>query len=60
MPHPQFSTRPLLWLTLVVAAFLDGILCCQAINNQQRRTVRLEIDGRIQGPIRIEGLVPPK
>jgi hypothetical protein len=25
MPRPQFSIRTLLWLTLVVAAFLGGI-----------------------------------
>ena len=25
MPRPQFSIRTLLWLTLVVAAFLAGI-----------------------------------
>jgi hypothetical protein len=25
MPRPQFSIRTLLWLTLVVAAFLSGI-----------------------------------
>lgn len=25
MPHPQFSIRTLLWLTLVVAAFLGGM-----------------------------------
>jgi len=26
MPRPQFSIRTLLWLTLVVAAFLGGML----------------------------------
>lgn len=26
MPRPQFSIRTLLWLTLVVAAFMGGIL----------------------------------
>ena len=26
MPCPQFSIRPLLWLTLVVAAFLAGMV----------------------------------
>lgn len=31
MPRPQFSIRTLLCLTLVVAAFLGGMLCDRAI-----------------------------
>lgn len=31
MPRPQFSIRTLLWLTLVMAAFLGGMVAQQQI-----------------------------
>lgn len=40
MPRPQFSIRTLLWLTLVVAAFLGGVLFERARIEAERR--RLE------------------
>ena len=37
MPRPQFSIRTLLWLTLVVAAFLGGVLFERARIEAERR-----------------------
>lgn len=42
MPRPQFSIRTLLWLTLVVAAFLGGI----ALERERRSRVRIEVQHR--------------
>jgi hypothetical protein len=36
MPRPQFSIRTLLWLTLVVAAFLGGMVVEQRIEVTRR------------------------
>lgn len=49
---PQFSIRTLLWLTLVVAAFLAGMACDRAIIKRQGY-MRVEFDGEF------ERLAPP-
>jgi len=36
MPRPQFSIRTLLWLTLVVAAFLGGIQVGIRVEKERR------------------------
>jgi hypothetical protein len=43
MPRPQFSIRTLLWLTLVVAAFLGGICFERELERRRHYTSDLEI-----------------
>jgi hypothetical protein len=43
MNHPQFSIRSLLWLTLVVAAFLGGMIF-------ERERARREMEGAHESP----------
>ncbi len=54
MPRPQFSIRTLLWLTLVVATFLGGMLCDRAMIKRQGY-FRIEFDHE-----QFEKLVPLK
>lgn len=46
MPRPQFSIRTLLWLTLVVAAFLGGM----AFERERRSREELDRDYDYSGP----------
>jgi len=44
MPRPQFSLKTLLWLTLVVAAFLGGIACGEKLARRQYAEGWLELE----------------
>ncbi len=44
MPRPQFSIRTLLWLTLVVAAFLGGIAYGKRLARQEYAEGWLELE----------------
>lgn len=52
MPRPQFSIRTLLWLTLVVATFLGGILFERARIEAER--LRLENVPAVEIPLEDE------
>ncbi len=43
MPRPQFSIRTLLWLTLVVAAFLGGMAAQRRIAGIQATNREIEL-----------------
>lgn len=45
MPRPQFSIRTLLWLTLLVAAFLGGMALKGKLDEDyDRRFIRMMIE----------------
>jgi len=48
MPRPQFSIRTLLWLTLVAAAFLGGIVYGKKLARQQYAEGWLELEEKLE------------
>lgn len=48
MPRPEFSIRTLLWLTLVVAAFLGGIVYGKRLARQQYAEGWLELKEKME------------
>lgn len=64
MPRPQFSVRTLLWLTLVVAAFLGGIAFEKERARREgeefsERIAREILESQTQRPIRRGSWPPP-
>lgn len=51
MPHPQFSLKTMLWLTLVVAAFFGGMIVQERFSRRRWAAHAWQVGTELSVPI---------